>query len=137
MKVYTIYTDSEGNYEAIKQGWSWAAFGLTCLWAVSKKIWKISTVSISIFFILAVLVLVASAIMPEVAQQLSGGLVFIYVSYWLLGFSVLMGLNGNQWYENALPAQGYHYQEIFVAENANKAIALYINKSNENRLLIA
>jgi len=137
MKVYKIHADSQGNYVAVKQGWSWAAFGLTCLWAVSKKIWKISTVSISIFFMLTVLAFIASAITPEAASHLSSDLAFIYTGYWLLGFSVLMGLNGNQWYARKLSAQGYHYQEMRVAENANQAVALYVAQNNENDLLIA
>ncbi len=137
MKVYKIHADSQGNYVAVKQGWSWSAFGLTCLWAVSKKIWKISTISMSIFFVLAVLAFIASAITPEAAMQLSRDLVFIYAGYLVLGFSILMGLNGNQWYEKNLSTQGYAYQEMLVAESAKQAVDLYVKQSNENALLVA
>ena len=137
MKVYKIHADSQGNYVAVKQGWSWSAFGLTCLWAVSKKIWKVSTVSMSIFLVLAVLAFVASAITSEAAMQLSHDLLFIYAGYLVLGFSILMGLNGNQWYEKNLSTQGYTYQKMLVAENAKQAIELYVKQSNENALFVA
>ncbi|HHL19510.1 MAG TPA: DUF2628 domain-containing protein [Thiothrix sp.] len=137
MKVYRIHADSQGNYVAVKQGWSWSAFGLTCLWAVSKKIWKVSTVSMGIFLVLAVLAFVASAITSEAAMQLSHDLLFIYVGYLVLGFSILMGLNGNQWYEKNLSTQGYTYQKMLVAENAKQAVELYVKQSNENTLFVA
>lgn len=137
MKVYTIYTDSEGNYEAVKQGWSWAAFFFTCLWAVAQKIWRLSIVSLCIFFVLAVSAFMILAIPPEVATRLSLDLLFIYVGYLLLGFSLLMGLNGHQWQEKSLLRRGYHYQEMVIANSADKAIALYVKQGHDNYLLVA
>ena len=39
MKVYKIFKDSIGQYEAVKQGWSWPAFFFEGIWACVKKIW--------------------------------------------------------------------------------------------------
>lgn len=137
MKVYKIFTDSQGCYEAVKQGWSWSAFGLTFFWAVGKKICKVSTMSMSLLGVLSALAFIASAITPEVAIRLSSDLVLVYTGYLLLGFSVFMGLNGNQWHEKMLMIQGYHSQELLVATSVKEAIALHVKHNDENDLLLA
>jgi hypothetical protein len=137
MKVYKIYANSQGDYAAAKRGWSWSAFWLTCLWAVRKKIWSMSTVSLSIFFALGVSAFMMLAIPPEIAVRLSVDLLFIYASYLLLGFGVFMGFNGYQWQEKSLSTRGYDYQEMVIATGTREAITFYVKQNDENDLLAA
>jgi len=137
MKVYKIYTDSQGCYEAVKRGWSWSAFWFTCIWAVAKNIWSMSTVSLGFFVVLGVSACTVLAITPEVAVRLSFDLLFIYMGYFLLGFSVFMGLNGHQWQEKGLSIRGYRYQEMVIADSEDEAIELYVTQNDENDVLAA
>lgn len=137
MKMYKIYESSQGHYKAVKQGWSWPAFGFSCLWAIANRVWRMSTVSLSIFVVLGFLSFMIIAVTPEVATRLSIDLLFIYTGYLLLGVRLLLGLHGNQWYEKTLAIRGYHYQEMVVAHNVKTAIELYIKQNHNNDLLIA
>lgn len=137
MKIYKIYENTQGHYKAVKQGWSWPAFGFSCVWAIAKKIWRMSTVSLSLFILFGFSAFMLLAIPPETATRLSFDLVLIYTGYFLIGIRLLMGLSGNVWYEKSLAIKGYHYQEMVVANNANNAIALYIKQQGENDLLVA
>lgn len=37
MKTYKIFKNPTGQYEAVKQGWSWPAFLFGGIWACVKK----------------------------------------------------------------------------------------------------
>ena len=37
MKTYKIFKNPTGQYEAVKQGWSWPAFFFGGIWACVKK----------------------------------------------------------------------------------------------------
>lgn len=137
MKVYKIYTNAQGHYQAVKQGWSWPAFGFSCLWAMTNKIWRISTVSLILFIILGLSAFMLLAIPAELITRLSTDLLLIYTGYFLLGICLLMGLNGNVWYEKSLALKGYTYQEMVVANDTQSAIVLYVKQSDENDSLVA
>jgi len=37
MENYNIYMNPQGDYKAVKSGWSWTAFLFTGIWALSNK----------------------------------------------------------------------------------------------------
>lgn len=51
MSQYTIFSDSTGEFEAIKAGWSWPAF-FNVIWALTKGMWVL-VVAILLLFLIA------------------------------------------------------------------------------------
>lgn len=137
MKIYKIYANTQGHYKAVKQGWSWPAFGFSCVWAMVNRIWHMSSVSVSLFFIIGFSSLIALAIPADLMAHFSDDLWVIYSLYFVLGMRVLMGFNGNAWYENSLVIKGYTCQELVLANNVQEAIAVHQQQSNEHDLLLA
>jgi hypothetical protein len=137
MKNYKIYTDSKGNTNSVKMGWSWSAFFFTWIWALGKKLWTVSTFTTGVLLMTCAIAFFAVAITPEMALQLSSNLLFIYSGYFVLGFSILMGLKGNQWYENKLLTRNHRFQAIITADSSEEAIAFFINKDTAKHLLAA
>lgn len=137
MKMYKVYGNLNGNIEAVKMGWSWSAFFFTWVWAVGKRIGMLTTLTTATLVLSLVLSLIAVAIMPEFAAKLSLEFLLIYAGYLALGFSALMGLNGNQWYENKLLTRGYRFQAMIMADNSKEAIAFYSEKNTCSYLMVA
>ena len=54
MKTYKIFKNPTGQYEAVKQGWSWPAFFFAGIWACVKKMWGLGIGIIIVFIILNV-----------------------------------------------------------------------------------
>lgn len=137
MKIYKVYGNLNGKTKAVKKGWSWSAFFFTWVWALVKKIWMLTTLTTGALILSVVLSFVAVAIEPEFAGKLSLELLLIYVGYLVLGFSAVMGFNGNQWYENKLLTRGYRFQAIIMADNSKEAIAFYAEKKANQYLMVA
>lgn len=137
MKIYKVYGNLNGNTEAVKMGWSWSAFFFTWVWALGKRIWILTTLTTAALVLSLVLGFIAVAIEPEFAKKLSLEFLLIYAGYWALGFSALMGFNGNQWYENKLLTRGYRFQAIIMADNSKEAITFYSKKNARRYLMVA
>ncbi len=136
MKIYKIYKNRVGDNKAVKIGWSWSAFCFTLFWVLGKKIWTLTALTKVILVITLGLAFIAVAITPEFAIKISADLLFIYAGYSILGLSILVGLKGNQWYENKLLADGYRFQAIIVADSSKEAVGFHLKKS-VNKYLIA
>ena len=50
MKQYKIFENSEGEIEAVKQGWSWPAFFFTSIWALVKRMYLLGIGAFVAFF---------------------------------------------------------------------------------------
>ena len=137
MKMYKVYGNLNGNTEAVKMGWSWSAFFFTWVWALGKRIWMLTTLTTGALLLSLVLSFIAVAIEPEFAAKLSLEFLLIYAGYLALGFSTLMGFNGNQWYENKLLTRGYRFQAMIMADNSKEAIAFYSEKNTRRYLMAA
>lgn len=137
MNNYKIYTDSKGNPKSVKMGWSWSAFFFTWIWALGKNLWSVSTLTSATLALSCILGFLAVAIRPELALQLSFDLLLIYIGYSVLGFSILMGLKGNDWHENKLRRKNHRFQAIIVAANSNDAITSFIKKNSCKHMMIA
>ena len=89
MKTYKIFKNPTGQYEAVKQGWSWPAFLFGGIWACVKKIWGLG---IGIFVVFIILNLIAGD------NQAMGSL----ISALGFGVGIVLGLQGNKLREGNL-----------------------------------
>ncbi len=137
MNIYKVYANSQGNSEAVKIGWSWTAFFFTWIWALGKKIWGLTMLTTGILIMTLIVAFITVAIVPEFASKLSFEFLLIYTGYFVLGFSVLMGLNGNQWYENKLLTRGYRFRAFIMADNSKEAVTSYTQKNDDQYLMAA
>ena len=119
MKQYKIYSNPQGSYEAVKQGWSWPAFFFICIWAMVKKMWGIGVGVLVSFFALG-FVFGAS---DQGAEALLNVISIIA--------NIIFGSNGNKWRENNLQKRGYDYKNTATAANPEGAIALYMKEDKE------
>ena len=116
MKQYKIYVNPQGDYEAVKIGWSWPAFFFSWIWAMIKKMWGIG-VGVLVGLLVFGFVIGASG-----AGE--GGRALIDIVGIIV--SIVFGVNGNKWRENNLSTRGYEFKETVTAANPEGAIALYI-----------
>jgi hypothetical protein len=125
MKQYKIYANPQGNYEAVKQGWSWPAFFFSCIWAMVKKMWGLGAGVLIAFLVLGFVIGASGAG--------SGGDALINIASIIA--NIIFGVNGNKWREGNLPTRGYEYKETVTAANPEGAIALYMkeNGTGQNR----
>ena len=122
MKKYKIYANPQGNYEAVKQGWSWPAFFFGCIWAMVKKLWTLGITVLVAFFVVGLVLGATGA--GKGAEAMFNVLSIV--------LNIIFGINGNSWRENNLPKRGYEWKGTVSAENSEGAIALYIRENVQN-----
>ena len=108
MKVYKIFKDSRGQYEAVKQGWSWPAFFFVGIWACVKKMWGLGIILIILSIILSFFNFGAEELVStDPAFAIFPPFLF------LIGITIriLMGAYGNKLREKNLISRGYQYQK--------------------------
>jgi len=116
MRQFKIYQHPSGTIEAVKQGWSWPAFFFGFVWAMAKKMWKLS-----IGVVLAILVIgfiTGIAATEEMGEAIMNGLG--------MTANLMFGVHGNSWREESLTARGFAVKKTVNAASPAAAIALYI-----------
>lgn len=116
---YKIYQNPQGEYEAVKEGWSWPAFFFSWIWAMVKKLWKPGGIALAVLFVLSV---ISSAI---------GDYMGILVNIGALVIGLIFGTIGYQWREKNLPERGYEYKTTVTASTPEGAIALYVEETKQ------
>ena len=120
MKTYKIFKNPTGQYEAVKQGWSWPAFFFAGIWVCVKKMWGLGIGIIIVFIILNVM-----AGDNEVMNVL--------VSILSLGVGIVLGMQGNKLREGNLKKRGYQeVPQVIQAGNPEAAVAQYISEYEKN-----
>ena len=120
MKTYKIFKNPTGQYEAVKQGWSWPAFFFAGIWACVEKMWGLGIGIIIVFIILNVM-----AGDNEVMNVL--------VSILSLGVGIVLGMQGNKLREGNLKKRGYQeVPQVIQAGNPEAAVAQYISEYEKN-----
>lgn len=114
MKIYNVYSNPQGNYKAVKKGWSWPASIFTSLWAFFNKIWALGfgfwvILSMSYYFLSI-----------ELSLFLVVATIFIF------------GVNGNKWLEKQAISSGFEFKDTLTADNTEGAIAQYVKDSSDN-----
>jgi len=100
MKQFTIYTNPQGSYEAVKQGWSWTTFGFNIWWALTKKMWALGFGVLGVSFALGVLGGIAGA---SVGKMETAKLIMNVAG---VAMHVVFGAYGNQWRRTILNQTG-------------------------------
>lgn len=118
MKEYKIYSNPQGNHEAVKQGWSWPAFFLGFIWAMFKKMWGIG------FGVLAAFLLLGFFLGFSGAESSGDALINICS----LVAAIIFGMQGNKWRESHLPTRGYDFEGTVSASNPEGAVAMYLRE---------
>ena len=131
MKVYKIFKDSIGQYEAVKQGWSWPAFFFEGIWACVKKMWGLGIVLIILN--LFTLFPIPISVTDTGEMEISGNAGFLIIlKFVALIIKFLLGAYGNKLREKNLISRGYQYQkkdtEFIIAQNPQMAIIQYISQ---------
>lgn len=125
MKQFKIYTNPQGSYEAVKQGWSWPAFFFGPIWALVKKMWALGFGVLGVFFVLG---FIGGAVGGELEQWIDD-----IMSIGSLVVTIVFGLNGNKWRETNLESRGFDFKDTVTAANGEGAIALYVKNSSTNQ----
>jgi len=116
MTQYKVYAAPEGEYEAVKQGWSWPGFFFTFVWAFVKKMRTLAFGIVSAF---------AAA---GLAGSFTGGGVAFAVKILVdLGAVALMfafGRKGNMWLEADLLLKGFELKGLVAASGGDEAVKL-------------
>jgi hypothetical protein len=116
MKQFKIFKHPSGAIEAVKQGWSWPAFFFGFVWAMMKKMWKLS-----IGVVLAILVIgfiTGIAASEEMGEAILNGIG--------MTANLMFGVHGNSWREESLIARGFTVKKTISAASAGAAVALYL-----------
>lgn len=117
MKIYKIFKNTAGQYEAVKQGWSWPAFFFGGIWACVKKIWD-----------LGITLIIWSIILQFTVRDLSVAHLLFMIS---LIIKIILGGYGNSLREKNLIKRGYQYQKdakVIFAQNPQAAVTQYISE---------
>ena len=136
MNEYKIYTDLDGDHQAVKVGWSWQAFFFSWIWALVKKIWTFSHISFAVLLTVCGITFVIEAIANAVWIHFSIDLLLIYLAYLIIALSIMLGINANRWQENSLFAQGYQHKETLFAATEKDAITFYAEKKANKNLWV-
>ncbi len=118
MRQFKIYTNPQGSYEAVKQGWSWPAFFFVFIWAVIKKMWALG---VGFFAGYLALGLIIDIFVGNEATDLVITIVSIIIH-------IIFGHMGNDWRENNLIKRGYKYKGTLDAFTPEGAVALFFEK---------
>ena len=114
VKTFRVYEHEFYGYEAVKRGFSWPAFFFGFIWAMVKKLWKISAALFLVFIILNLLSTVARETHSLLLSLLTTA---GYLLYWLFP-----AMQGNLWREQQLEGSGYRLIKTVVAPNPVQAV---------------
>lgn len=107
IEKYRIYVNPQGEYKAVKKGWSWTAFFFTGIWALVNKMWALG---------------IAATIMEIV---LSTGPTIVLNLFW----SAILGYKGNKFLGEHLLRSGYDLVGVSCKETADGAISEYLKNT--------
>lgn len=127
MKRFLVFENPQGQYEAVKQGWSWPAFIFTGIWALFNKMWGIACGLIIVSFLLAAFVVpqIRVFFLTGAGVLLSEESVLFVVH---LVYALVIGANGNKWKQTRLFSRGFEQKDVVLASNKDLAIAQYIKE---------
>ncbi|MFT8827801.1 DUF2628 domain-containing protein [Acetobacter syzygii] len=124
MKSFNIYEDNNGNYRAIKNGWSWPAFFFGSVWALCMQIWIIG---VFLFPIELFLNMFFSAIEQtqrhmSVSHTQDEDIIGSIIAILALCIRVMFGVFGNACKRKKLLRNGYILIKTLSAKNKKMAI---------------
>jgi len=134
----------QGDYKAVKEGWSWTAFLFTGIWALSHKLWKIGGFVLVGWFIWYFNALdmfsgrysVQGAgiydLVGAIQDSRNDGKMLMEMTFFVylpgLILCIFFGRLGNKWLDNNLLARGYDNITTVEALTPEGAIATYLKE---------
>ena len=122
MKQFELYSNSQGLFKAVKQGWSWPAFIFGILWAITKRLWSLVINVVFIYLVLGIVSIFIGGVLVEIIGNIVA-----------LGVFVVFGAKGNVWWEMNLQSKGYEFKDSVTAANSKDAIAQYLKSVSGNQ----
>lgn len=116
MKQFKIFKHPSGAIEAVKQGWSWPAFFFGVIWAMMKKMWKLSIGVVLAFLAIGFITGIAAS--EQMGEAIVNGLG--------LTANLMFGVHGNSWREESLILRGFAIKKTLDAASPGAAVALYL-----------
>ncbi len=110
---YRIYVNPQGEYKAVKTGWSWTAFFFTGIWALVNKMWVLGIA----FTTMEIFTVVSTA-----------GFGTVLNLFW----SVVLGYKGNKLLRDHLLRSGYDLVGVSHKTTADGAIAEYLKNTQDS-----
>ena len=109
MNTFDIFSNSSGQVEVVKQGFSWPGFFFTWIWGYLAKLWIPATI----------LLIIALILSP-------------FFLSWIVGFA--SGIKGNEWRRDNLKTRGFDMVASIEAESSDAAKNEFtLNNPNSNQ----
>jgi len=118
MKTFDVYQHSIYGLQAVKQGFSWPAFGFTVWWALAKKMWGIASL---LFLALMVLFII------DLASDIN--VLIIFIAHLIL--FIFTGFNANEWRRANLLNRGFTLVKTVSANNPDAAMGSVVSQSQK------
>ena len=120
MKTYQIWANPQGDYEAVKQGWSWPAFFFNWIWALTKKMWLLGIGVGAAFMLLSTIIDGDPDAMenPDAMETLLG--------FAMIFAAAVFGVKGNTWREKHLWFRGYEALGVVDSPSPEAAVAAWL-----------
>jgi len=113
---YRILSNDEGDFRAVKIGFSWPAFSLNLIWLVANGLW--------IGAVLVFVLIVGGLLLFGAAAQESPGPAGTIAVVGELTLLLFLGFRGNDWLAAHLESRGYTLRETLEAPNFPEAVKL-------------
>jgi hypothetical protein len=108
MKQYKVFRRS-GSTVLVKEGWSWPAFLIPHIWALTKRLWGVGA---GVLFGFIALVFISERVEIDRTEP-----VFILVGIELF-VRIIFGVNGNSWREVNLISRGFTESQKVIVGHA-------------------
>ena len=128
MRTFDVYEDSAGQFRAVKQGWSWAAFLFGGLWAVATGLWARAVLLLGAWLVTYVVTAVYGAYNTGgyaaeygLSRSIDGAVAALLLAY--VSLKIYAGIRGNHWRRNRVRRAGYAKVASLEAASKRDAIA--------------
>ena len=121
MKTFDLHRHPTLGYEAVKRGFSWPAFLIAPVWALSKRMWLGGALLLVIWAFL-----IAARSDAAAKGDAAGALVLLVVH---LTLAIIAGVLGNRRWARSLARRGYEHLGAGDAEDPDAAIAALVRRS--------
>ena len=119
MSPYRIYSDTTGELEAIKEGWSWPAFFFNVIWALTKGMW-----------VLVIAILLTFLVAGMFVRMTDGDI--MWTNGLSLAIGLIMGVAANPLQARKLATYGFEPIAVVSANSPEQAISRYLQQNRRN-----
>ena len=125
MRSFNVFSNDDGDYKAVKQGWCWPAFFFGSIWALFSGLWLVAFLLLPIDFVFSIAGNSANgALDPYDNYDETTRLVVLAVFSIPLAIRVLVGMFGNSWRMRKLRRLGFSHVVRVKADGKEHAISL-------------